>query len=234
MQGLAVDRWWRLRGQPIPSLTEDVRRNPDEDLRALRRRYDASGDPSDLKCLYANAERAGQHLRPEEEFEAVELMVDGEELSAEDAVRRHEQRVRDGRLTRREAWLLKKFAGRLELNDGMALADIYHGLTNSLEGDPDASLKVMRIARLMRRIELGDNAVDRMEEIATILGADRGVDAFDDPRDGSPLYVYAAWEDFGRPTLSWRFGGSGADGSGFMVRPTTEMVMAVDRLADSP
>lgn len=159
------------------------RSNPDAELRDLERRYSMTGAPMDAKRLYLAARRAGVRpaLLPDVEFEIVESMHDAGEITTKAEARdRHAERIGAGLLTRREELLRRTFGDR-----GPAAAP----LMRWLEADPS-----------------GSNPNEAMEQIAELVGADRGVDAFDaQDTDGRPLYIYVAWVDWQKPTLFWDF-----------------------------
>lgn len=205
--GWRVSENQKLRGWPK---RENLRRNSDESRRGLERRV-ATGDRAARKQLYFDRLRAGDAYRvasdASEEFEVLEMLLEDGDLSEAEVLRRHEERVRAHRHTTREYWLIHHL-GQVT------------GLAN-----PEGHLVAMRIARLMRQVDLdpwGQNPSERIEDISAILGCSRGawgVDAFDGKdEEGAPKFVYVVRESWAEPTLLWDF----MDNK-FKIRTTNQM-----------
>lgn len=150
------------------------------------------------------------------EFEEIETARDVGEITPDEAERRQRARVDAERLTPRERWIMR---------------GLHRDLPGGSHPNVPWSVAAMWIARRMRRVEKDPYAYepsDNMEEIAEILGADRGTDALDGP-DGEPAYLYVAWEDFGHPTLFWDF-----NRSRFSIATTNAMIEHVGRSRENP
>lgn len=120
------------------------------------------------------------------EFDEIQERLDRGEIQIGTALRLQQERAIAGRLTKRERRLIDRLspAGGPRITPEEAAAIAMH--MRSVEIDP-----------------YGYNPSDNMEEIARILGSDRGGTDAIDRLDGSPFLIYVAFTDIDRTTLFW-------------------------------